>query len=58
MALRTSNQKDDSTLQESVLCQLSLLFPLGSLKTPVNGSELVLSLSVQRLGLGMWLEVW
>ena len=93
----------DSTLQQSVFCQLSLLFPLGSLKTPVNGSKLVLNLllllskvccfnilyqaglptinvwlitcyanltstfhpyqafsrdlSVQRLGLGRWLEV-
>ena len=46
ITLRTSNQKDDSTLQQSVLCQLSLLFPLGSLKTPVNESKWVLSLSL------------
>ena len=44
MELRTSNQKDDSTLRQSVLCQLSLLFPLGRLKTCINGSKLVLSL--------------
>ena len=26
-----------------ILCQLSLLFPLGSLKTPINLSKLVLN---------------
>ena len=46
MALLTFNKKSDSTLQQSVLCQLSLLCPLGSLKTPVNKSKLVLSLSL------------
>ena len=30
----------------AVLCKLSLSFPLGSLKTPVNGSKLVLKLSL------------
>ena len=46
MALWASYQQSDSTLRQSVLCQLSLLFPLGSLKTPVNGSKLVLNLSL------------
>ena len=46
MALSTSNQKCDSTLQQSVLCQLSLLFTLGSLKMPINGSKLVLNISL------------
>ena len=39
-----SNQKYDSTLQQSVLFQLSLFFPLESLKTSINGSKLVLNL--------------
>ena len=46
MALLPSYQQSDSTLQQSVLCQLSLLFPLESLKTSINGSKLVLSLSL------------
>ena len=44
--LDTSNQKSDSILQQSVFCQLSLLFSLGSLKTPLNRSKLVLSLTL------------
>ena len=39
-------QQPDSTLHQSVLCQLSLLFPLESLKLSINGSKLVLYLSL------------
>ena len=46
MAQWISYQQSDSTLQQSVLCQLSLLFSLESLKMSINGSKLVLSLSL------------
>ena len=36
MALQTSYQKSDSTLQQSVLCQLSSLFLPGSTETPLD----------------------
>ena len=46
MALWASFQQYDGTLRQSVLCQLSLLFPLENWKTSINGSKRVLNLSL------------
>ena len=60
MDLMTSYQKYDSTLQQSVLCQLSLLFSPGSPKTVkyfiTNCSTNCMSvlLSATRFGISQW----
>ena len=59
MALQTSQQQYDSTLQKSVLCKLSFWFFPGSPKMPLNLSELGLNIIqfISNLYGGVFLQI-